>query len=442
MRTLTLTVFALVLGACSWSTFSDLEEKAPVLRIEQQGEIKSGSLGDGLIGIPRPGEEGGALFFSGNADAALGTSILTAAGAATTAGAERAALRDQLKSPARIHDVARAPELTGGLAGTKGPYGLVATPGTVFAVDINRYLAPTPLGPGPSWPTVVDFGLSVTTAALGGTSPRDIVVGARDALILARPDTGSWPQLPAGTIPLVISGGTSWPTGEFKVLAAGNLHAAGTPDLDEVVAAIPEKNTVVVLYDLASCFQDVTKPCTSVLRLEPPSGAQTFGSALVIADVDKDGKLELVVGAPGAGKVYAFRIDAADFTPSQKALAPAFVLEVPGSRGFGSALAVGKFTGGEPLLAVGAPSSEVGGLADVGKVYLFDAAGVKANQTLTPEGITMVSPKATTLIGRRLASVPFRAGGRDHDLLAASGSEAVYLFFASLVAGHVDVRVR
>jgi hypothetical protein len=440
-------VFTLVLGvgACSWSTFSDLEEKAPVLRIEQQGEITSGSVGDGLIGIERPqDQEGGALFFSGNGDATLGTVILTAAGGATTSGADRAAVRDQLQNPARVNDVARAPSgMT--LSGTTGPHALIATPGALFAIDINRFLAPTPLRPGVSWPTVVDFGLSVALANLtdGTGSPRDVVVGARDSVVLLRPDTGgSWPQLPSNGVPLVISSGTHWPTGEFRTLASGNLHKAGTPDLDEVVVAVPEKNTVLVLYDLQDCFQDTTKPCLNVLRLEPPAGALTFGSALLVADADKDGKLELLVGAPGAGKVYGFRIDDADFTPSQKALAPAFVLEVPGSRGFGSSLALGRFTGGEPLLAVGAPSSEVGGLADVGRIYLFDPAGIKTSTALGSEGITLVSPQASTLIGRRLASAPFRVGGTSHDLLAASGRDAVYLFFASLVPGHKDVRAR
>jgi hypothetical protein len=447
MRSLLFATTVLGLASCSWSKFSDLEDKAPALRIEQAGEIKSGTVGDGLLGLDRGADQvGGALFFGANGDATLGTALITAAGAPTVSGADRAKMKDKLGNPTRILDVARAP-VKQSIGGTSGPHALVGAPGAILVVDINLFFAADSVKPAADWPAVIDFGLSVTLARLGTAaregSGEELAVGARDSVVLIRTERDAWPLPLKNERPLVISSGSDWPTGDFRVIAAGNLRArkGSDPETDEVVAAAPEKNAVVVLYDLWQCLEKPLEQCKNYFRLEPPAGAQTFGSALLIADLDGDGKLEIAIGAPGANRVHIFRIEDADFTPGSKSLQPVRTLEMPSARGFGSALALGRFLGGSDLLlAVGAPSAEVGGKLDSGRLFLFK----KDYEPLVAEGVALATPEASTLIGRRLATMPFRTapGGATLDVLAAAGRDAVYLFFAGLTPNHADVRVR
>jgi hypothetical protein len=113
-------------------------------------------------------------------------------------------------------------------------------------------------------------------------------------------------------------------------------------------------------------------------------------------------------------------------------------LASPGPTSFGSSLAFGRFTYGDPLLAVGAPNAEAGGVPAAGKIFLYD----RNLAALGGGGVSLVGPEASMLVGRHLAVLPFRVGSQTHEVLAASGRDAIFVFFSNLVPGHKDLRVR
>jgi hypothetical protein len=255
-----------------------------------------------------------------------------------------------------------------------------------------------------------------------------------------------WPNMvgpcpPSGPCPasadVVVKGAPDWPVGQFEIIAAGDLDQGDTPE-DEVVVALPERNTVMVVHHVDSCFANVGALCTSALKLPAPSGADQFGTSLLIADVDNDGKQELVVGAAGNNRVYIYDIEKDDITAG-KLPAESQTLQAPGdAKSFGKSLAYGKFIGGvtKDLLAVGAPDTVVDGTTAAGRIYLFDDALKPVGQ-----GTQLASPEANMMIGRKLTKLPLRtSSSTSHDVLVASGRDAVFIFFANLSDAHKDIR--
>jgi hypothetical protein len=422
----------LALGGCSWSVFSDYELQAPAVRVEQSGDIRSGSFGDAVVGIDRgSGAEGGALFVAGNGDSGVSTMLFSKDGSVNNSAADRDKIKVQLDSPTKMTGLAALPGVPSPSGGGPVCYltSVAAGVGTVRAIDINRFGLVSPAYDAvDSWtPKVVDFGQSVAVGAFAdGTTRDDVAVGARDAVVVLKAAAAATLQLDdtnAGVF-------ANLPAGTYSVLATGDLDPS-TPGVDEIVAGAPEANSVVVLNKVGDCL---TGTCTNVLTLAAPSGAKGFGGALAIAEAD--GKKKIVVGASESNQVFVFAIKD-PFAVELEA-----TLETPsGARSFGSGLAYGRFTDGSPLLAVGAPSTAVDGATDAGKIFLYEW---KASTwtALTPGGVAPVSPTATMLLGRRLSVLPFRVGTQTHDILVASGREAVFAFFADLVAGHKDIRIR
>ena len=212
------------------------------------------------------------------------------------------------------------------------------------------------------------------------------------------------------------------------MITTGNLDPADPED--EVVVAAPELNFVAVIYKVADCFGATS--CDTVLEIPLPDGANIFGAAMLIADVDDDSKPELVIGAPdsdsGTGALFVYDFESKSFTdkkvPDPRAIKPASGAAVS----FGASLAHGKFDGlatGKSFLAVGAPSTDVEGTAKAGKILLYDA-----QLSDNPEEVFLINPPDRGLLGRSLTSLPFRVDGEDHDVLVAGAQTAVYAFFS------------
>jgi len=442
---LTLATLTLALPCgCSFGVFSELADKAPAARLEVDG---ASSFGDHLVGLARGGtDRGGLLAITGNGGPTFALSTIS--GSASLSQADGADLKDQLNDPNRITSMAAAPSETA-VGSAQGPFvyigSITGAMGSVRVLDVSTvrqirvYKAPIqPI-------QVTDFGASVVRADLGGGGTGDdLAVGATNTLALMRADGSggrAWPDMledqAGNNQAALIQGDVDWPTGSFSVIAAGDLDNA-TPE-HEVAAAVPEKNAVVVVHHVANCFQDTSVVCKTVLRIPLPSQAVGFGKALLIADVDNDGKAELVVGAPDADRVYVYDLDSTHFDPVTPAAPPTpITLSTSDSEAgdFGSSLALGKIdSGAKNLLVVGAPGSVASGSANAGKLYLFDSALKQVG-----DGVQLADPEGGTLMGRRLAVIPYRSGTQTLDLLAASGKTSVFVFFANLTSGHKDIR--
>jgi len=416
------------LAGCSWSVFSDLEDQAPATRIGQTGDIKSGAFGDSLVGLERGTEEGGALFASGNGDVSLSTVLFGKGGVISNTATDAVKLKDFFGSPTRVRGVARAPALP------TGPAAYVASvaggAGEVRVIDINRFGlgSTTTLKVLGSWATpVTDFGDSVVDGDFDGVGSRDdLAVGARDAVVAIAAVPGAWPMMNDAK-PAVFSGG-GFPKGDFTTIVAGEFDGAAPGH--EIVAGAPGQNTVVVINRVKDCIDGTS--CDGFVALAAPAGAKGFGGALLVADVDGDGKQEVVVGAPDSAQVFVYGVTDPFALELEKTVAS------PGPPSFGSALAFGRFTQGDGLLAVGAPNAEAGGVPAAGKIFLYD----RNLAALGGGGVSLVGPEASMLVGRHLAVLPFRVGSQTHEVLAASGRDAIFVFFSNLVPGHKDLRVR
>lgn len=134
--------------------------------------------------------------------------------------------------------------------------------------------------------------------------------------------------------------------------------------------------------------------------IQGASAGDFFGAAVAISDINGDGLLDLVIGAPGtdfaatdAGSVYVFLNQG---SPNYFATTPAGAnRRIDGNQAFsefGSFIAAGDFNAdGRPDLAVGAPLFDVIGAPDAGAIYTFFNLGspnyfvnsaASANQTI------------------------------------------------------------
>ncbi len=449
---------------CSWDRFDDLANQAPALMIEQEGTISSASFGDHLAGMERPGEAaGGTLFLSGNGEAALATVLISPNGEAKYAQSEQDKLKEQLDNPNRINAVASVPPGLNMANAIDGPFAYVGSAASgmysVRVIDTGRYTSQSKIINMSTWPEAVEgLGLSVTAAEFGTDGRQeDLAVGAQNAVVLLKATT--WPTF--GATPIVVSTtsnpstagdpSTDWPLGEFSKIVSGDLvDNAEESQNHEVVASVPAENSVVVIYDINSlCFEDDTIPrdeCAKILRLDNQS-ALGFGSSLLIADVDQDGTNELIVGADESSKVFVFSFKIMESGTGETKTrtleaTPKATLVADGSRGLGTSLAFGTLLGGpEAKLAVGAPGTEVDGVAGAGRIYFFGSN----LQLIAGADAAFVSPENNTLLGLSLARIPFRAtdNATPKYLLAASGRDAIFVFFADIGGGEAaDVRIQ
>ena len=199
-------------------------------------------------------------------------------------------------------------------------------------------------------------------------------------------------------------------------LAAGDFDVDGRDDLaigapGERYAEQAHAGVVHVLW--GSVGGGITVTGNRLRTQGPPLGGNIeagdrFGQSLTAGNLDTDGTVDLVIGAPGetVGNAAGAGAVLAVLGPSDRAFdAPATVLhqDVPGVLGgaslndrFGSALAVGDVDDdGDGDLAVGVPGEGIASADGAGAVHLF---------TGSPSGITSAGP--TLWQGHGLSGVP------------------------------------
>lgn len=489
IATITIAFFCIYFAnACSFSQFDDFADKASAVKIIQGDPLKSPTFGDKILGIDQNGKQGALLFVVSN-PAEDSTSPSPTFDQTTFSIGEEPS-NDQmdekdysdLDNPESVKSLALAPNPNDKRLGESfpGPFVYIGytrvDEGFVEIMDITVFNHPSNIIVAPVG--IYDFGSAVIAANLLAHDsreqdfPEDLAIGAKGSVFLCAPlnENSNFPTWPYGCNPSnssairievglmkdgkAVKGSAN--DGPVTLLAAGDLDLS-TPE-DEIVAAIPSKDTVNIIYKIKECWRGASPPCaeTAIVEIKPKSWHQisSFGSSLLIADVlnKQNGTKQLIVGAETsralAGEVFIFDLENFFKNPTDLELLDPTVIKAPSNaKYFGASLAYTGFpiessSDLQYRLAVGAPHSTANNISQAGAIYLYDAESL--NKQEDPREITLVNAEQDSFFGRNLTTLPFtisESGTRNtYNLLTASANNSVYVFFSGLIEGHADKR--
>jgi len=235
------------------------------------------------------------------------------------------------------------------------------------------------------------------SATIRATSVADPETSATASVVILDPEVAIEPDADFGI-------------GRFGgAVAAGDLNGDG---FGEVVVAAPDADVDTpggtvpgagAIWIRTFNTEGFSGPVTRLVSPAPVAGGG-FGAALLLQDLNADGRLDLTVGEPGgqgatagAGAVHYLAGDGAGGFDAAVTTAPAG--GVAGDR-FGATLAAGYFGGALPsLLAVGAPGAAVDGLPQAGAVHVVDPVAGASLVT-----VTAPAPEAAAAFGTALAA--------------------------------------
>lgn len=244
-------------------------------------------------------------------------------------------------------------------------------------------------------------------------------------------------------------------------VATGDLNGDGIPDL---AIGAPTANgggtntgKVYVFFGKAGLpgTVDLSRERADV-EISGADNEDRFGTSLVIADVNGDGKDDLISGAPfadvgdrtDAGKAYVFPGPLAHGAYPLDRLTPLVIMGAATNDRFGTSLAAGRLRtkNGPADLIVGAPGFDAPAattsLLDAGAVFVFFGSSTPApmiDLAGTAPSYTILGAAANAQIGLVLATGKFNGDDLDDLVIGAprassnnlSGNGAVYLIFGA-----------
>lgn len=164
------------------------------------------------------------------------------------------------------------------------------------------------------------FGYAFAAGDIGGNGVPDLVVGAPDAgpgrayVFPGGPALMTGPLLGAAQANVVLDGETPG-DGFGTAVRAADYDADGTPDVavgapgyDLAVAAPGEGEGVGVASGIGRCYVFLARTIESKTAsladviITGENAGDLFGSSVGAGDVDADARVDLIVGAPGAGE--------------------------------------------------------------------------------------------------------------------------------------------
>lgn len=222
------------------------------------------------------------------------------------------------------------------------------------------------------------MGSSLAAGDVNGDGPTDLFAGApgRNAVVIFFGASGSAPfgtnALSLQGPPDALDFGTAVAGGDVNGDGIGDLIVSAPTATADGRANI---GRVFVYFGRATLGRN---PDLIITNPDITEQDQGFGQSLAVADLDGDMRSDLIIGAPsasvnrmvGAGKVHVFLTSSPGFPAS-----PTMTLQQASARAnsqFGIALAVGDVNrDGKLDIAVGAPGEFARSRAGAGRVYIF-----------------------------------------------------------------------
>ncbi|HUH01541.1 MAG TPA: VCBS repeat-containing protein [Kofleriaceae bacterium] len=420
---------ALVLGACDWRTFDELSDEAWAHSAGSPSDLNSGEFANNLAFSG--GGDGVAFVVSGQRPDGVAMIAYDGAGALTSSGESilaggGATNPDTL--PAR-------PAMAGDASSTEGA---IAIGLAENGFTTGRVLVYRPSGPSLLQSIPVGAGL-VSALAFGATNKAanptatDIIATTGDQVNVlggyelesAMRTTASCGFGRARAFAAAVADLDPSLAENEIILAIGNDSMSGAASKILILDGLTVEAADADLTD-TSC---VANGRTAIVELAAPGDEPDFGAAVVVADFDGSGGLDLAVGAPSSNKVYIYmNIDVT---------APAAPTEVSGPSGsgrFGETLAAGDFDNdGNDELVVGDPGADVDGASNAGRAYIIPSDGDFG----TVFTLGDASPEADQSFGRGLAVGSFSGSGT---ALAVAARNEVFTYFRTALSN--DVRQR
>ncbi len=201
---------------------------------------------------------------------------------------------------------------------------------------------------------------------------------------------------------------------EVVIAAGGELHVT----------------TGSALLAAATALEDCFATTAATATIAAPGSEASFGALLRKGDFDGDGAVDLVVAAPADDAVYVF----ANWN-TQSPTAGVKIDTPSGAGSFGSAIAVGDFGGdGRDDLVIGAPATDVGAHPSAGSVYLYE--GQADGGFAAPIVLHDAKPEDDQVFGQAVTVSEAFGGAR----LVVGAKNEVFTYFRTPVSTDSDFR--
>lgn len=435
-------------AACGLREFDKLANEAPVRVVPRPGDFGTQPMGSVFLPLtsrPYDPDAAGMIVVSGTEALAMALVTVSPDGQTSTQALALDAFADLRGAP-----VLAMAELQGTMAGKI----LLGSPAAISPTratgsGITRILglgATVTLAQGPA-PTdgQTGFGSAVASGLVSGGAGRDMVVTSDTDVNLFEDGSIATPiqthQPAPATCVVALDAGLEQALRRRRALVVDDIAAAAG---EEIVVGVPRSTGDGSVRVMTKTMVGTKGEVTCTFSLAPPAGAYSgrarFGAALASGDFNKDGKRDLLVGAP-PDRAFVY------FGPVTAATVPVPLLPSDGvtPAAFGAAVAAVNMDGKTGDEAVVSDSRrKVGTNNDVGELSIFVFSGTAA----AAHRLQAKDSSAGLRLGMGLAGMRFcnlvpqscPDGQPLQRVLVAGTESSLYLYFELTTPAVSDLR--
>ncbi len=407
-------LLALSLASCDPRDFDDLADEAWVHAAGKPGDVDSAGFGIGLVA---GGGDSLHYIVAGEAPPTLTMAKFDRAGARSTASED---VRNVL---------ADAEAFTYPLVMASDASSFAASNGNVAVATFNGSGAALFMMRGENGSASVPFNLAGSAPASGlafgatdASADTDLIAVSGSTLnIIADYQSQNDPNAAAVSCAFIGTGGGAF-VADVDAAAGDEILFAIDGELQ-----IASASALVAAANAAEGCFDTVAPLATIAA---PAGEASFGTGMLLANLDGNGTGDLVVSAPEQRAVYVY-FDYATVSPSE----PLKIDSPANATQFGVSIAAGDFDGdGRDELVIGDPAQRADGHARAGIVYLY--SGLASASQGAPIELHDASPVNDQRFGQSLA-VTQAFGGAN---LVVGAKNEVFTYFRTPLAGDDDFR--